>query len=631
MSKSCASERLPRALGTVSKFRRAVCQGAEILGRQRRGALRGISIGLAVLLPAAFASAQQIPQQELNFFTEPYAPPLALRPQGNVNLVEANVVVRNAKGEPVGGLQQGDFKIFDDGKQQAITQFAVERAAPPTAAAQGAAGAPRSIALFFDDRSTPGQYFSYAQEAAEKFVREDLHPGDKVGVFTASNTHRLDFTADTQKVLETIESLHAIVFTQPQPRACPGVPVQFTMGPYAAYLVAAKRDQTALNFFSCNGGGGGASTAGGSAPGSMVPPNMQGPGNRTTSEPSFSIGSEASASQAATLTIAQAILSLWQGMAENTLGSLDAVVSRLGQRPGPRVLVLTSSGFFTSALQPAVDQVAGDALQNQVVINALDAKGLVAATGSLAADTASPVASGSSNQYYNQLLQQQQVKLVEGMGTLALDTGGTLIQNLNALAGGPAGLGRVPEVSYRLGFVPSERKADGRLHHLKLEVTAPGSLEVRARSGYYAPAKPSKEAKNREHDLGQQVLATDEIAGFPVQVGAQAGRLPSGETGLAVSLHVDPKTLAFKKAHGRHQDTLNLVVALLSPAGQFVTGESGAVQMNLKDDSLANIESRGINPTIVLKAGEGNYRLRVVMEDAESGKTFATARPVTIP
>src|ERR1017187_5693927 len=46
------------------------------------------------------------------------------------NLVVVRVVVRDAQGKPVEGLQKEDFKLFDRGKEQSIAQFEAEVSAP---------------------------------------------------------------------------------------------------------------------------------------------------------------------------------------------------------------------------------------------------------------------------------------------------------------------------------------------------------------------------------------------------------------------------------------------------------------------------------------------------------------------
>ena len=78
-----------------------------------------------------------------------------------VNLVEVRAVVRDARGNAVGNLQQEDFQLTDNGKPQVITKFFMEQAgAKPVAKRPNAAtdlddaapGLPlRYLIFLFDD------------------------------------------------------------------------------------------------------------------------------------------------------------------------------------------------------------------------------------------------------------------------------------------------------------------------------------------------------------------------------------------------------------------------------------------------------------------------------------------------
>jgi VWFA-related protein len=294
-------------------------------------------------------AAQQIPSQELQFVTQSYTPPATLRVQRNV--VQMDVVVRDAKGQAIAGLTEKDFNVYDKGKEQVLNEFTVVN--EPALAANSAGGKPnatispspatsaappRYIALFFDDRSTPFNDLRYAQDAAEKFVRENFHRGDKVGIFTASGSPTLDFTGDTQKLIRGIESVH-VQTLGPSVTGCPGTPREYPMGPYAAYRIVVEGDTEVRNLYSCGDGPSG---------------------------------------EAETEVLARTVLSSTEFNVESTLARLDNVISHLAGLSGGRVVVLTSSGFFTSSLQPQIDEIAANALEAGVVINSLDAKGLVA-------------------------------------------------------------------------------------------------------------------------------------------------------------------------------------------------------------------------------------------------------------
>src|SRR5271167_4462054 len=173
-----------------------------------------------------------------------------------VNLVQVHVTVRDGKGNPIPNLQREDFQVFDQGKPQAITAFAVEtresRKAKAEAAAKTQADASeggsaskavlpdRFVAMEFDDIHLTMADAIYSRKSAEQFL-DSLAPTDRVGIFTTSGESRQDFTSDVALLKQKLLSI------LPRPKMghlaisdCPEV------SPYMADLIQNRNDQVAF-------------------------------------------------------------------------------------------------------------------------------------------------------------------------------------------------------------------------------------------------------------------------------------------------------------------------------------------------------------------------------------------------
>jgi hypothetical protein len=168
-------------------------------------AIPAISVFVCIL--ATQSSAQQGPP-----------PPGVIRI--NVNLVQVDAVVTDNKGKAVTDLKAEDFEVLQDGKPQAITNFAfidvkesTSRGFPPRPAAQprGARATPlppppafrpqqirRTVALVVDDLGLSSDSIIRVRQSITKWVDTQMQPGDLVAVIrTSAGMGALQqFTAD---------------------------------------------------------------------------------------------------------------------------------------------------------------------------------------------------------------------------------------------------------------------------------------------------------------------------------------------------------------------------------------------------------------------------------------------------
>jgi VWFA-related protein len=140
------------------------------------------------------------------------------------NLVLLRVVVRDAHGDAVTGLQQSDFQLFDNGKPQAIAYFSAGSGAgepaaagtpvtaqpvSPPASPPSPPSGPRYTALFFDDYHLQFEDLAQTRLAAQRYLAKTLSAGDYIGIFTASGQVTLDFTTDADKLQKTLAQLRS--------------------------------------------------------------------------------------------------------------------------------------------------------------------------------------------------------------------------------------------------------------------------------------------------------------------------------------------------------------------------------------------------------------------------------------
>jgi VWFA-related protein len=174
----------------------------------------------------------------------------------------------------------------------------------------------------------------------------------------------------------------------------------------------------------------------------------------------------------------------------NTYATLKEVVRRMAKLPGQRPLLLVSDGFLPieEEARYAESQVMDLAVQSDVSINAIDARGLYIGSITASEDTRgrSP---GQIEEY-----RRSSVRVAEqSMGELADGTGGTFFHNNNDLRAGFKAITDAPEVVYMLELPLDGVKANGSYHRLNVKVDKEG-MEVQARRGYFMP-RPEKRKK----------------------------------------------------------------------------------------------------------------------------------------
>jgi len=140
--------------------------------------------------------------------------------ESNVRVVLLDVVVTDSKGNPVTGLKQDDFRVFEDGKPQKIASFQEHKGAPvvqdklpplpkDTYTNYPAVEAADSInVLLIDSLNTPILDGNYAHQQVIKYLKT-IPLGARLAIFTLSSRLRMvqDFTRDSSQLLAVLDKM----------------------------------------------------------------------------------------------------------------------------------------------------------------------------------------------------------------------------------------------------------------------------------------------------------------------------------------------------------------------------------------------------------------------------------------
>jgi hypothetical protein len=312
--------------------------------------------------------------------------------------------------------------------------------------------------------------------------------------------------------------------------------------------------------------------------------------------------------------------------AQFALQGIENAVRRLAAMPGQRALVLVSPGFLTEMQRDKIDALTNRALQQDVVISAIDAVGLEARTmhSYLPARHDLEVLQATMEHFGTEASKTVLASLSDG-------TGGVFFHNSNDFDAGFQQVAAVPEAYYVLTFSPPNITLDGKFHALKVTLNTHESYSIQARRGYFASAAALAGQPSSQDELEKVVFSQEEIHGLAAQVTAQAEKVSDHESKLTVIIHVEVRQLAFRKEADRNVDKLIFHTTLFDPDGKYLAAKEASLDLHLKDATLEKFTQAGINAKTNFQVAPGTYRVREVVRDTESKGMSALNYVVEVP
>jgi VWFA-related protein len=403
-----------------------------------------------------------------------------------VNLVEVPVTVVDSSGNPVRGLTAANFKLFDQGKEVAITGIdTIDFASRESMSAVSPLNpvARRKFLILFDLSFSKPSSLARAQEAARQFVAKSVQPRDLVGVGSIDQRGfhlAAAFTTDRKLVADAINTpAEARMTNDPLHLGRVGDIVEITEMDRAKGAASAGSDNIAAIM------------------NSAVLQNKETVRAEVEKQMDF-LGDLAKTLRS--IPGRKQLVFLSEGFDSRIVEGTEARED-LGYQPSVYDSE-TDKRFGSSSANTALRRMAELFRGSDVVLHALDIQGV-----RVEGDVREGAFIGTN----------------DALRMLAQPTGGMVFKNVNKIETDFERMMHTQEVVYVLSFQAPSTKP-GRFHDLKVKlVNVPGGAQAFARAGYYEAGGETKAAErtmtNAEiimNDVAQKDLRTASLAAaFP--------------------------------------------------------------------------------------------------------------------
>jgi VWFA-related protein len=582
---------------------------AQVYGRIRILAL------LLLLLLQSFAVFPQSKKTQKETSSDKSQPTFKIP----VGVVIVNATVVDKHGTAVTDLTQKDFRVYEDGKLQAIQTFALESYKPvqpgETASPQHNAsktvipGAPdsirpRLISIIIDDlASTPDDRFVRVTKAVKDFVEMDMEPEDQIQILSSSGRVQYPFSNNKQLLLDEIAALYQKLNVSPVTREeCP------ILTDLQAQMIVNNRD-------------------GGFSLEVAMEDTIKCLGLDTTSENS----TEALRNlQLAEGYVRAAASRQYQETAYRNRALLQALrqhLRLLRHFDAIKSAILFSDGFLHEDVMFELQDVVEQALRSGVVLNTVDIRGLFNQFFIPVSErTISSAAMSLKQRAYADDASAQE----DPLSQLAGETGGIFYHNSNDIYGGIQKISSRQDYYYVLTYAAPPHKADGRYHSIKVEVNRPG-LQISYRKGYFAPREEMTFERRKKEDILEALHAPGNLNEIPM--GLSYNYYQDDDTAYAVSLlvKVDIRGLHFLNEDSRYKNLISMVVVAFDEEDHYINGLEKSIDFRLTDTSYANLLDRGITSKIEFRLSLGRYKIKAVVREATQGKMGSLTKAIEIP
>jgi VWFA-related protein len=510
-----------------------------------------------------------------------------------VNFVEIDAVVTDARGNFVRDLTRDDFELLEDGQRQSVAAFTlvdvpirkVDSSAPRTAPIEPDVQTNvdefngRVLLIVLDDLQTDVRRSWRVKAGASQFVRRFVGPNDLAAVVHTGSGAKSgqEFTSSQAHLLAAIDRFAGQKIPSAALARIDDFYAQRTRGGTPRDTFDMERAHKARNSLS-------------------------------------------------TLRGAAEFLGNIRGRRKAVIWFSDGVDYDLEN--------LANSGSANTIRDEMRDAIAA-ATRAGVSFYGVDARGLGAGLDEIADIASLPVDDATGTLGPTAIIDEVR-RAQDFLRTVSSQTGGFAVVSQNDLNGAFARIIEENSGYYLLGYYPTNDRRDGTHRKVDVRVKRPG-LQVRARNGYTAPKgkAPAITSASAKTDASPEVRAALDsplpISGLGLRLFAAPFAGPGKKSSVVIVVEFDPGGFTFVEKDGAYSEELEVVLLPVDASGKPIAGTRDVAPMRLTRRSYEAVRANGFRMSRRLDLVPGRYQLRVAGRAANSRKVGAVTADLDVP
>ena len=320
---------------------------------------------------------------------------------------------------------------------------------------------------------------------------------------------------------------------------------------------------------------------------------------------------------------------------DQKLAAVEGLANVLSGIPGRKALVEFTGGITQTGEENRTQLRAATDAANRadVSIYSIDSRGLLAAPpgGDASTNAATGTSMFTGASVFHQTDQREDSR--DTLATLSTDTGGKAFFDLGDLSDALPKIQQDNGGYYLVGYnLGADVKRDGRWRTIHVKVNVPGA-HIRYRDGYYAPRDfRHLEKEDRAQQLADAVNSDSPIVELPVAVETGMFRLSDQQTYVPIAAKISASALDWAEKHGNRQAEFDFAVQVRAvPSGRTVAELHDTTQVKLDPGRFQEINKKNLLYQGGVVLAPGNYRLKFVTRENESGKIGTFEQDLSIP